>query len=80
MTNNVWAMNRDELIDAYIEHLSEEERKELLVQLVTETEDTGDLLFCMIQESPLACYDPEWLRANVEDMDREAEEAGKVRK
>ena len=78
--NNVQAMDRDDLIDAYIEHLSEEERKELLLQLVKENGDTKDLLFYMIQESPLSCYDPEWLRANVADMDREAEEAGKVRK
>lgn len=77
---NYNAMNRDDLIDAYIEHLSEEERKELLLQLVKETEDTKDLLFYMIQESPLDCYDSEWLRNNVADMDREAEEAGKVRR
>lgn len=55
--SNYNAMNRDELLDQYLEHLDEDERY--------------DLLYYLIKESTNECYTTEWLRNVLYDMDKE---------
>ena len=55
--SNYNAMDRDELIDQYIEHLYEDERMELL--------------FDLLKESTKDCYMTEWLRNVLYSMDKE---------
>ena len=80
--NNVMVMARDQLLDAYVTHLTPEVRSELVVELACRLEGSElvDTLYNLLWDADDECYQTDWLRGTVRCMDNEALREGGARK